>query len=287
MCVNDYPHSWHHLSFPCFSHTTAVVAALCTSNATSSTLQAARRLEGEKSSCREAASCTYMYRYVCMCINIDDLLSYLHTAHRCGHSSHHNGPHTCGAKRRGSWRGRVAVMPPESCWSAQLLRQLRADCLQHTHTHISYHTYLHTAHKCGHSSHHNGPHTCGTKRRGSWRGRVAVTPPESCWSARLLRQLRTERQCSNAHTQDMEGGAANQPVALLCPVTTAPLTRARTAGDMTTAALGNAAPDEHTCALCSRLSVAPGSSRPTAVTQGRRHRCTGLPAAAGSAGRGG
>jgi hypothetical protein len=59
--------------------------------------------------------------------------------------------------------------------------------------------------RCRHSSHRKGPHACGAKRRGSWRGKVAVTPPESCWSAWLLRQLRAERHCSNEHTQDMEG----------------------------------------------------------------------------------
>ena len=41
---------------------------------------------------------------------------------------------------------------------------------------------------------------------------------------------------------------------------TAPLTRARTAGDISAAAPCNAAPDEHTCALRSRLSAAAHSS---------------------------
>jgi hypothetical protein len=56
-----------------------------------------------------------------------------------------------------------------------------------------------------------------------------------------------QQPCSTrTHTRYGGGRRESQPVALLCPVTTAPLTRARTAGDMITAALGNAAPDEHT-----------------------------------------
>jgi hypothetical protein len=130
-------------------------------------------LEGGKSSCQGVASCYH-------------LLSYSHTTHfsiPC---------HECR-------QSLTAPRDRSASSSRQGLRPRHVAAARHTHTtagyaqdHIITHVFGAVAHRCEHCSCHAALHACGAEKRRSCRGRVAVTPPQSCWSAQLLRGCRQQ-----------------------------------------------------------------------------------------------
>eukprot|EP01049_Picozoa_sp_SAG25_P015323 SAG25_NODE_3069_length_1233_cov_267.818318_1_plen_157_part_10 len=88
----------------------------------------------------------------------------------------------------------------------------------HTHTHTQTHTRIgyaqdhvitHVlgaiAHSCEHSSCHAALHACGAEGRRSCRGGVAVTPPQSCWSAQLQAAASSRQSDSDSHTRHTGG----------------------------------------------------------------------------------
>ena len=89
-------------------------------------------------------------------------------------------------------------------------------CMAHTHTqthtrtgyaqdHVITHVLGAVAHSCEHSSCHAALHACGAEGRRSCRGGVAVTPPQSCWSAQLQAAASSRQSDSDSHTRHTGG----------------------------------------------------------------------------------
>jgi hypothetical protein len=93
-------------------------------------------------------------------------------------------------------------------------------CMAPTHTHtytraVYAHDHIITcvlgavAHSCEHSAYHAALHACGAEGRRSCRGIVVVTPPQSCWSAQLLRSCcaaaGSRQSDSDSHTRHTRG----------------------------------------------------------------------------------